>query len=173
MFRASIRRTDSLENAGTGKTIYRKKTRELLMRLIFQMTSTGDFSDEAREVFLADSSLYSGDVSLDSPPGCIFDESAGESPDTAYFNWAFECIRDNLPEIDLIIEEASEGWALPRIGTAELAILRVAAAELLYIEGIDTGVSVNEAVILSKKYGTEKSAAFVNGVLGSVARHEA
>lgn len=142
------------------------------MRLIFQMTSTGDFSDEAKEEFLADPSLYMGDVQSDTTSGYIFNEPAGERPDLAYFNWAFVCVRDNLSEIDSMLAGASDDWALPRIGTAELAILRVAAAELLYINSIDAGVSVNEAVILAKKYGTEKSAAFINGVLGSVARHE-
>ena len=143
------------------------------MRLIFQMTATDDFSDESKDGFLADTSLYSGDVPNDSPPGCIFDEASGEHPDRIYFDWAFTCVRDNLKEIDSALAESSEGWSLRRIGLAELAILRIAAAELLYIEGIDTGVSVNEAVLLAKKYGTEKSAAFVNGVLGAVARNEA
>jgi len=156
----------------TGKTIYRKKTRELLMRLIFQMTATGVFSDEAKEAFLADTSLYSGDVREDDPLGCIFDEIAGESPDLSYFNWAFVCVRDHLSEIDAALAGASEGWAVQRMGTTELAILRVAAAEILFIEGIDAGVSVNEAVLMAKKYGSEKSASFINGVLGTITRRE-
>ena len=156
----------------TGKTIYRKKTRELLMRLIFQMAMTGNFSNEAKDAFIADTSLYLGNKREEAPFGCIFDEAAGESPDLAYFNWTFSCIRDNLTEIDAILADASEGWSVRRIGTAELAILRVAAAELMYIKDIDAGVSVNEAVLMAKRYGTEKSASFVNGVLGKVARQE-
>ena len=152
------------------KTKYRKKTRELLMRLIFQMSSAGDFSDEAKDAFLNDTSLYTGDIREEEPLGCLFDEAAGESPDMPYFNWAFQCIRDNLTDIDTALTEASDGWTLQRMGIADLAIMRVAAAELLYIDGIDTGVSVNEAVNLSKKYGSEKSASFVNGVLGTIAR---
>jgi len=134
------------------------------------MTSTGDFSDAAKEAFLHDTSLYSGRVSEESPPGFIFDESKGENPDLSYLNWTFLCVRDNLKEIDTLLAGASDGWALQRIGITELAILRVAAAELLFIEGIDAGVSVNEAVSMAKKYGTEKSASYVNGVLGTIAR---
>ena len=155
---------------GTEKTIYRKKTRELLMRLIFQMSATGVFSDAAKDAFLADTSLYLGNVSEDEPLGCIFDENARESPDLAYFNHAFLCVRDNLSEIDAVLAEASKGWAVQRMGTAELSIMRVAAAEILYMEEIDASVSVNEAVLMAKKYGSEKSASFINGVLGAVTR---
>jgi len=159
-----------LKNAEAGATTYRKKTRELLVRLIFQMTVTGDFSDAAKDAFLEDTSLYSGDVREGSPIGCIFDEGAGESPDMNYFIWAFACVRDHIDEIDAALSGASEGWSVKRIGTTELAILRVAAAELMYIDGIDAGVSVNEAVLLAKRYGSEHSASFVNGVLGTLAR---
>jgi len=147
------------------KTKYRKKTRELLMRLIFQMSAADDFSDEAKEAYLADTSLYLDDVS-----GCIFDEASCESPDMAYFEYAFQCVRDNLTEIDAELTKASQGWAVQRMGSTDRAVLRVAAAELMYIDGIDAGVSINEAVLLAKKYGTEKSASFVNGVLGTIAR---
>ena len=154
----------------TGKAAFRKKTRELLIRLIFQMASTGDFSDEAKEAFLADASLFTGDVREDMPLGCIFDEAAGEKPDMPYLDWTFACVRDNLEEIDGAISGSSEKWDIGRMGIVDLSILRVAVAELLYLEEIDDSVSVNEAVLMAKKYGTEKSASFVNGVLGAVAR---
>ena len=140
------------------------------MRIIFQMTSTGDFSDSAREVFMADTSLYVGDVKGDAPPGCIFNEAAGEGPDLPYLNWAFVCVHDNLAEIDKLIEGASENWALDRMNTVDLAILRVAVAELLYMDDIDVGTSIDEAVLMAKKYGTGNSSVFINGILGALAR---
>ncbi|MCL1895240.1 MAG: transcription antitermination factor NusB [Clostridiales bacterium] len=154
----------------TGRAVFRKKTRELLIRLIFQMTSTGDFSDCAKTAFLADTSLFIGDVHEDMPLGCIFDEAAGEGPDMPYLDLAFCCVRDNLSKIDAVISGSSEKWDIGRMSTVDLSILRVAIAELLYMEGIDEGVSINEAVIMAKKYGTEKSSAFINGILGAVAR---
>lgn len=159
-----------MANTRKGKAAFRRKTRELLIRLIFQMTSTGDFSDAAKAAFLADTSLFTGDVREDLPLGCIFDEAAGEKPDMPYLDWAFACVRDNLARIDAVVSGASEKWSLGRMSTVDLSILRVAVAELLYMEGIDESVSVNEAVVMAKKYGAEKSAAFVNGVLGAVAR---
>ena len=152
------------------KPTYRKKTRELLIKLIFQMTSTGDFSDTAKDAFLDDKSIYAGDVEEDTPPGCIFNEKTGEIPDIPYFNWAFLCLKSHLDEIDRIIENASEKWKIDRMSIVDLAILRVATAELLYMDEIEKSVSVNEAVLMAKKYGSEKSAVFINGVLGTIAR---
>ena len=152
------------------KTTYRKKTRELLIRLIFQMASMEDFSEGEKDRYLADSSLYIGDVREDLPPGCIFDETKGEKPDLPYLNRCFTCVREHLREIDDLIERASDKWKVERMSAVDLAILRVAVAELLYIDEIEDSVSVNEAVLLAKKYGSEKSAVFINGVLGKVAR---
>lgn len=149
---------------------YRKKTRELLVRIVFQMTSTGDFSDAAKQAFLNDMSLYLGDVAEDTPVGCLFDAQSGEQPDMPYLEWAFECVRSHLAEIDKALSGASEKWAVSRMSTVDLAVLRVAAAELLYVDGIDDSVSINEAVVIAKKYGSEKSAAFVNGILGAIVR---
>ena len=168
-------RKDKKHNKGARDTRdlkpkYRKKTRELLMRLVFQMTVSGDFSDAARDAFLADPSLYLGDVRGDTPLGCIFDEAAGEHPDMPYFDWAFRCVRDNLPELDRVLKAASEKWPLGRMNPVDLAILRLAAAEIIYVENIDDSTSINEAVLLAKKYGSEKSPTFVNGILGTVAR---
>ena len=51
-----------------------------------------------------------------------------------------------------------------------LAVLRLAVAEIKYIDEVPDGVAVNEAVELAKKYGTSVDASFINGVLGAVAK---
>lgn len=137
------------------------------------MASTGDYSDAAKNAFLGDTSLYIGNVREDAPLGCIFDESAGEAPDLPYLNWAFDCILGHLAEIDRIIADASRKWALGRMSTVDLSILRVAAAELLYMDDIAASVSINEAVLMAKKYGAEKSHVFINGILGTISRADA
>ena len=76
---------------------------------------------------------------------------------------------DNIEEVDKTISNnLSSGWRLERISKVSLSVLRLAVSEMLYLEDIPVGVSINEAVELTKKYSDEKDAAFVNGVLSSV-----
>ena len=73
-------------------------------------------------------------------------------------------------EIDEHISANAKGWKLNRISKVSLAIMRLALAEILYFDDIPSGVSINEAVELAKKYATDEDASFVNGLLGTVAR---
>ena len=70
--------------------------------------------------------------------------------------------------IDEAIKRNSKGWKLERISAVSMAILRLAAYEMLFDEDIPERVSINEAIELSKKYDDEKSYAFVNGVLNAL-----
>ena len=63
------------------------------------------------------------------------------------------------------------GWSISRISKTSLAILRLSAYEIFYLENIPDSVSVNEAVELAKKYTIDEYK-FINGVLGSLARAE-
>ncbi len=77
---------------------------------------------------------------------------------------------ENLTEIDNIISQHAKGWTLSRLSRVSLAALRIGISELLYNTEIPTGIAINEAVQLAKDYEGEKASAFVNGVLGSVAK---
>ena len=77
-------------------------------------------------------------------------------------------IIDKLPEIDEMINENSDGWPTNRLGKAELTIMRLAVYEIRFDEEIPDGVAINEAVELSKKYGSDNSSSFVNGVLAKI-----
>lgn len=82
----------------------------------------------------------------------------------------FYAVIDHIPELDAQIEKNSQGWDLQRLAKSDITILRLAAYELLFDENVPTGVAINEAVELSKEYGTDKSTAFINGVLATVAK---
>ena len=73
-------------------------------------------------------------------------------------------------EVDELIGSVASSWDVKRISRVSLAILRVAVCEMRYIEGQSYAIAINEAVELAKKFGDEKSGAFVNGILGAVAR---
>ncbi|MBP3611133.1 MAG: transcription antitermination factor NusB [Lachnospiraceae bacterium] len=70
--------------------------------------------------------------------------------------------------IDMILSDAASGWRLNRMGKAELTILRIAVYEIRYDEEVPDKVAINEAVELAKKYGSDASSGFVNGVLAKV-----
>ena len=80
------------------------------------------------------------------------------------------CVESHFSEIDEIIEENSQDWTVARLPKVSLAILRLAVAEIKYIDEVPNGVAVNEAVELAKKYGTSEDAAFINGILGTIAK---
>lgn len=79
-------------------------------------------------------------------------------------------VEEHFNEIDEVIEENSQDWTLARLPKVSLAILRLAVAEIKYIDDVPNGVAVNEAVELAKKYGTNEDASFINGILGTITK---
>jgi N utilization substance protein B len=89
-------------------------------------------------------------------------------------NFAFELARgvhEHREAIDTLIRRFSEHWRLERMPTVDRNILRLAAYELVYRPDIPAKVSINEAVDLGKKYGSEDSGSFINGILDRIRLH--
>ena len=80
--------------------------------------------------------------------------------------------RNNLEEIDELIQKnLKKGWTLKRLGTAERNILRLAVYEMKFAEEkLSANIAINEAVNLAKRYGTDNSGKFVNGILDTVSK---
>lgn len=95
-------------------------------------------------------------------------EQASEQ-DQAYIRTKYEKILPHVPEIDALINEKSTDWKTKRMNKVDLAILRLAVYEMKWDEDIPTGVAINEAVELAKRFSGGESPAFVNGVLGRLA----
>jgi N utilization substance protein B len=74
-------------------------------------------------------------------------------------------------ELDVLIGRSSINWRLERMSRVDRNILRLAAFEVLYMKDIPPKVSIDEAVELGKRYGTEDSGAFINGVLDKIYAH--
>ncbi len=89
--------------------------------------------------------------------------------DREYIDKKSKDIIAHLDEIDAMIDEKSTGWKTKRMAKVDLSIIRLALYEIKYEEEIPTKVSINEAVELAKKYGSDESSAFVNGVLAKFA----
>lgn len=75
-----------------------------------------------------------------------------------------------LPEIDAVINRHTEGWTTKRMTRTDLTALRLALYEIRYDEEVPEKVAINEAIEIARKYGSEDSSSFVNGVLGRILR---
>ncbi len=128
----------------------RKQAREGAVKLMFQMDSTNDYSNEALEVFL--------------------DNFQYDENETKYIRESYESISTNLEEIDKNIIDNLEGWSIHRLAKVDLAALRVAIYEIMFRNDIPLQVAINEAVEIVKRYSKEDSFKFVNGVLGGYVR---
>lgn len=94
----------------------------------------------------------------------INDESRG------YMRELVSLVADHRADIDRQLDDALTNWRLERLSVIDRNILRLAAAEMLYggAEHVPAAVSIQEAIVLAEKYGTQESPRFVNGVLDAL-----
>lgn len=134
----------------------RRQAREAALCLLFDYSF---HSEEAPEELLE---LYLENY-YDEKEKCI----RAELRENNYFSKIYFGVISNLSEIDAIIEKCSEKWSKKRISRISVSVLRIAIYEMLSMEDIPVEVSINEAVELAKRFDTEDSYTFVNGVLGA------
>jgi N utilization substance protein B len=87
-----------------------------------------------------------------------------------YLRRLVRLVDDNLDEIDAQLEAALRNWRMDRLSVIDRNVLRIGAAELLYVPDVPERVAIQEAIILAEKYGTTESPRFVNGVLDALMR---
>ena len=97
------------------------------------------------------------------------EDNQADKKDAALIEEKFNRVMEKLEDIDTALNEKVKGWNTDRMGKVDLTILRLAVYEIMYDEEIPTGVAINEAVELAKKFGQDSSPAFVNGVLAKFA----
>ncbi len=88
--------------------------------------------------------------------------------DESFFTKLVHGVIKSKPEIDLILQTCSKNWKISRMPGVDRVIMRIAIFELLHCSDIPSVVSINEAVEIAKKFGTAKSAGFINGVLDCI-----
>ena len=130
----------------------RREARELAMKILFQVEVGHGPLEEVMEI-------------------------AAQAVPIAPEEWDYvrsvvEGVVREQPALDQIISERAVGWKLERIANVDRNILRLSLYELLHRPDIPPSVSVNEAVEMAKKYSTEDSGKFVNGILGTYLRNE-
>ena len=95
------------------------------------------------------------------------EEATGK--DQEYILNKYRAIDEKKEEIDKLLNEVTEGWKTSRMNRVDLTILLLATYEIKWDEDVPTGVAINEAVELAKKYSSDDGPSFINGVLAKVA----
>ncbi len=126
----------------------RQEAREFMMQVFFQMEACGDFDVNNRDNYMNQTQLKN---------------------QKGYCNDLFSLLCNKREEIDNMINQYSKNWKINRMPKTDVAVLRLSTCEIVYLEDVPTAVSINEAVELAKKYGTDDSGKYVNGILGNVA----
>lgn len=113
---------------------------------------------------------FNEDAERQSQMELYFDQlEDAKEKDVAYIQEKSEKIAEKLPQIDALINETAKGWKTTRMNKVDLSILRLAVYEMKWDEDVPTGVAINEAVELAKKYSGDEGPAFINGILAKLA----
>jgi len=144
----------------------RTDAREVAVRLCFELSSKECTADELLERFF-DPEYYETLAAEDAAFSSYPDEKQKD-----YIERLVRGIGEHSAELDGYVEKYSKGWKFGRISRTALAVMKTAMYEILYMPEIPTGVAVNEAVEIAKKYDEPETVSFVNGVLGSFVREE-
>jgi N utilization substance protein B len=96
----------------------------------------------------------------------VEDGETSMPPEVRHFAERLVCgVAEHLESIDQELNSYSTNWALDRMARVDLALLRLAAYELIYCHDVPHNVVINEAIEIGKRFGTEETPAFINGVL--------
>ena len=129
----------------------RRELREQIFKLLFRIEFNSlEEMDEQEKLFFEDT--------------CEADEA-----DVEYISSKYRKIAEKLATIDEMLNAKAENWNTDRMGKVDLTILRLAVYEIAFDEEVPTGVAINEAVELAKKFGQDASSGFVNGILARFA----
>ena len=133
----------------------RRKSREMVLQMLFQAEMGKQSPEEVRKTF------WSERRDVD-------DETRGFADDI--FRVATEAGRHDGANIDLMIEKHAANWRLERMAAVDRNLLRAAVAEMIGFPDTPRAVVINEAIEIARKFSSPESVNFINGVLDGIAR---
>jgi N utilization substance protein B len=126
----------------------RRKARELALQMLFQHDMSGNQPDSIIETF---------------------EELQKSKPNTREFaTKVFKGTLENIEKIDEMIQQQAENWRLSRMPAVDRNIIRMAIYEFLHEDDTPKLVIIDEAIEIAKKFGTQKSSQFINGILDGI-----
>ena len=123
----------------------RSRAREIVLQILFQDDLNADTPESAKKRFIA--GRLKGDIQL-----------------IEFADDLLKGVRQYRDELDKQLAKAAVNWKLTRMANTDRNVLRIGAYEILYADTPDR-VAINEAINLSKRYGSNNSSQFVNGIL--------
>jgi transcription antitermination protein NusB len=129
----------------------RRKSRELLLQMLFQADMAKQTPDIVRKTFWAERNNVEEDV-------------------RGFADDLFRVASDRQQEIDNLLEKHTQHWKLDRMAAVDRNVLRGAIAEFLGFPKTPHAVVINEALEIARKFSTPESVTFINGVLDSVGK---
>jgi N utilization substance protein B len=146
----------------------RRKARECALQVLydieFNRTAAGR-NPELADKPSVDAAL---DLVLEDYWACVPEDGHVEDEVKVFTERLVRGVIHRLDEIDRIIQRASTNWKLERMALVDRNILRLATFELRHVAEIPPKVSLNEAIEIAKRYGSEDSSAFINGILDKI-----
>ncbi len=126
----------------------RRRARAIVLQALYEVDSVGRKAEAVADRLLAEAGL--------------------SEENSAFVRELVGGVVQNKDEIDRNIRRFAPAWPVEQIAMIDRNILRLAIFEILFDNKVPVKVAINEAVELAKSFGSESSAKFVNGVLGSV-----
>ncbi len=134
----------------------RRRAREFALQMLYQLDVQHQLGDEqAIALFWKNFAAQAGEEATS-------DEIVEERP---FAEKLVRGVREHLAELDGQIQSASRNWRLERMARVDRNHLRLALYELKYVTDVPAKVAINEAIEIAKRFGTNESSAFVNGIL--------
>ncbi len=128
----------------------RRSARDTAFRLFYEYSINGEFNPATMDVMRD-----------------CFDKGMNENA-WEYVKRLIEIYKEHENEVDELIQANSNKWNITHMAKVELSILRLGVCELKYCDEIHESITVNECVELAKRYASDKSSSFINGVLAAV-----
>jgi transcription antitermination protein NusB len=157
----------------------RRKARELVLQFLFQTDmnppvlrggAAGISRKTAGETAGETTGARDDESIIQEEIASFWENFKTEEEGKSFFRQLAAGVMANRDQIDALINGASENWRISRMATVDRNILRLSVYELVYLDDIPPSVTINEAVEIAKRYGSEDSPSFVNGILDKIAR---
>ncbi len=140
----------------------RRQAREIALQSLFQLDLNPADSKEREEM----QETLAIDTALE-------ETKSAKKQDVSFIHLLVHGTREHLEAIDRQITQSSRDWKISRMATVDRNIVRMAVYEIFFAKEKQTPkIAINEAVELAKKFGTDDSGRYVNGILGAMIKHE-